>query len=504
LPYRSRGHIDGVVITLVDISGIRRAEAQLRRMSKVFMDGADPIIIEDLDGRILEFNDEAVKAYGWSREEMIGQPCSMLAPPEFAEQAIQLRSRCRNAEPVRNVETMRTNRAGEQIPILLTLSVLLDESGQAVEIASLSKDIGAQKEAQRQAREAVVRRDEFLAMLSHELRNPLGAVLNAARLMAQDPATRDQANPACDVILRQSRQMARLLDDLLDVSRFTQGKIDIRKEIVDLRSLAQDAVEAIRPELEDRRHALELKLDEEPLFVEGDPSRLLQIQENLLTNAVRYTPPRGRIVLSMKREGNEAVLCVEDNGQGIPPDMLSTLARTEGGMGIGLSLVRLLVELHGGSVAVSSAGKNCGSAFTVRLPLTGKRPQSDKPSNPSAAKCLNILVVEDNDDSRLMLARLLKIDGHNVSTAADGKSGYDAIRTQEPDVALIDIGLPGMDGYEVARKVRAELGDTQIRLVALTGYGRAEDHEAVMKAGFDHHLVKPADPRELAHVLRRK
>ncbi|HJQ80983.1 MAG TPA: chemotaxis protein CheB [Lacipirellulaceae bacterium] len=515
LPYRSKGHVDGVVITLVEISGIKRAEAQLRRMSKVFMDGADPIVIEDLDGRIIDLNDEAVSAYGWMRDEMTGQPSSMLVPEECVEQANELRARCRNADHVRNVETLRTNRAGEKIPILLTLSVLQDESGRPVGIASLSKDIRAQKEAERQAREAVVRRDEFLAMLSHELRNPLSAVLNASQLLAHGPATGDHAKLASDVIVRQSRQMARLLDDLLDVSRFTQGKIDIRKQIVDLSSLVQDVVEAIRPELEDRRHALELQIGQEPLFIEGDPSRLLQILENLLTNAVRYTPPQGRIVLSMKRDGNEAVLCVEDNGQGIPPDMLSTifelfvqgpksLARTEGGMGIGLSLVRLLVELHGGTVLVESAGKGCGSAFTVRLPLTDKRPQTEKPSDASADRSLNVLVVEDNDDSRLMLERLLKMDGHNVYTAADGKSGYDVICTHKPEVVLMDIGLPVMDGYEVARKVRAELGNHPIRLVALTGYGRSEDHEAVMNAGFDYHLVKPADPRELARVLRKQ
>ncbi|HEY3391729.1 MAG TPA: ATP-binding protein [Lacipirellulaceae bacterium] len=479
------------------------------------MDGADPIIIEDLDGCIIDLNDEAVNAYGWTREEMTGQPSSMLMPEGCVEQANELRARCRNSDHVRNVETVRTNRAGEKIPILLTLSVLQDESGQPAGIASLSKDIRAQKEAERQAREAVVRRDEFLAMLSHELRNPLSAVLNASQLLAHGPAIGDHAKLASDVIVRQSRQMARLLDDLLDVSRFTQGKIDIRKQIVDLRSLVQDVVEAIRPELEDRRHALELQIGEEPLFIEGDPSRLLQIQENLLTNAVRYTPPQGRIVLSMRRDGNGAVLCVEDNGQGIPPDMLSTifelfvqgpksLARTEGGMGIGLSLVRLLVELHGGRVSVESAGKGCGSAFTVRLPLTDKRPQTEKPSNASSHSSLNVLIVEDNDDSRLMLERLLKMDGHNVYTAADGKSGYDVICTYKPDVALLDIGLPIMDGYEVARKVRAELGSAPIRLVALTGYGRSEDHEAVMNAGFDHHLVKPADPRELARVLRKQ
>jgi two-component system CheB/CheR fusion protein len=309
LPYRSKGHVDGVVVSLIDITVLKRAEAELRRMSKVFMDGADPIIIEDLGGRIMDVNNEALAAYGWSREELIGQPSSVLMPPEHIQQWNELRERCRNLEHVRNVETVRRDHSGRTYPTLTTLSVLLDESGKPIGIASISKDIQAQKEAERQAREAVLRRDEFLAMLSHELRNPLGAVLNAAELFSRDQQNGSHSL-ASDVILRQSRQMARLLDDLLDVSRVTQGKIEIRKEVVNLIELAKDAVDAVRPELETRGHSLELLIPDEPLCVEGDPARLLQIHENLLANAVRYTPPNGRIVLAMRRDGEQAVVSI--------------------------------------------------------------------------------------------------------------------------------------------------------------------------------------------------
>jgi two-component system CheB/CheR fusion protein len=512
LPYRTKGRVDGIVITLVDISGIKKTEAELRRMSKVFMDGADPIVIEDLDGRIIDLNAEAVRAYGYNREELLGQSGDLLVSAEHVAQSRQLRDRCRNAEHVRNVESVRKDRNGREHPILLTLSLLSDESGKPIGIATISKDITEQKKAERQARQALARRDEFLAMLSHELRNPLGAVLNAAQLMSRDQATASTAG-ASDVVMRQGRQMARLLDDLLDVSRVTRGKIDIRKEVVDLNALVHEAIEVARPEIDERGHTLELRVGDAPLYVEGDPSRLLQIQENLLVNAAKYTPHGGRIVLSVCRDQNDAVISVEDNGQGIPPEMLAaifelfvqgqkSLARSEGGMGIGLSLVRTLVELHGGSVSVHSDGCDQGSLFTVRLPLTDKKPPPVSAENPVAEKNLRVLIVEDNDDSRVILEKLLSMDGHHVRVAADGVAGYEAVRRDRPDVVLLDIGLPGMDGYQVAQRIRAELPSYSGRLVALTGYGRAEDHAAILRAGFDEHLIKPVSPRELVRVLR--
>ncbi|MFO0789137.1 MAG: chemotaxis protein CheB [Pirellulales bacterium] len=511
LPYHSKGQVDGAVLTLIEIGGIKQTEDQLRRLSKVFMDGADPIIIEDLEGRITELNAEAARSYGWSREEMIGQPVSKLVPAEYVAKAEALRQRCRQGEHVRNVELVRQDRAGHTAPILLTLSVLQDENGAPIGIASLSKDIEEQKNAERQAREAVIRRDEFLAMLSHELRNPLGAVLNATELLSCTNGLDPQVTLATDVILRQSRQMARLLDDLLDVSRVTQGKIDIRKQVIDVNGVVRDAVDAVRPELEDRNHHLELKLPDEPLYIEGDPARILQILENLLGNAAKYTPRGGKVVVVARQEVGEAVVDVIDNGQGIPPDMLTaifelfvqgpkSLARTEGGMGIGLSLARVLVELHGGTLSVESDGKHRGSKFTMRLPITSRRPEPKRDSAPSVVAGLRVLIVEDNADSRMTLERILAMYGCEVSTAPDGRAGFEAIKRLQPDVALVDIGLPGMDGYEIARTIRG--GEpVPTRLIAVTGYGRAEDKAAVMNAGFDAHIVKPIDPKELIRVL---
>jgi two-component system CheB/CheR fusion protein len=513
LPYRSKGRVDGVVITLIDISSLKRVERELRRMSKVYMDGADPIVIEDLSGHIVDLNEEALRAYRWSRQEIIGQPVSKLIPAEHVDHGEQLRERCRNQEHLRNVESIRCDRAGNCHPVLLTLSLLTDEAGAPIGIASIAKNIQKQKDAEQEAREAVVRRDEFLAMLSHELRNPLGAVLNSAQLIAREEGLPNAVVGARDVILRQATQMARLLDDLLDVSRVTRGKIEIRKEVVDLAKLIHDAIDVVRPIVDERRHKLELRISDRPLFVEGDSARLLQVHENLLLNAAKYTQPEGRITVSLTDEDNQAVIAVEDNGVGIPAEMLSaifdlfvqghnSLARTEGGMGIGLSLVRLLVELHGGRVSAQSAGRNKGSRFTVRLPLTDKRPLPVPHINLSPADHTRVVVIEDNDDSRTMLEQLLLLDGYQVTVAADGAAGFDAIVREQPHVVLLDIGLPNMDGYEVARRVRAELPGVPIRLVALTGYGRAEDRAAVAQAGFDEHLVKPVQPEALARALR--
>ncbi len=515
LPYRTKNQIDGVVVTLIDIGTIKKVEQQLRRMSKVFMDAADPIIIEDLEGNIVDLNAEAERAYGWSRDELLGQRFTLLVPPSRQTHSKKLRQKCKNAENVRNVESVRVDRKGVTRPVLLTLSQLTDESGMPIGIATISKDISRQKKAEAEAQEAAKRRDDFLAMLSHELRNPLGAVLSAVQVLDRKQPDSEGRQRACDVIERQSRQMARLLDDLLDVSRVTQGKIDIRKEVVDLTSLVGDAVEAVRSEIEARRHCLETKLPENPVHVEGDAARLLQIIENLLINAAKYTPPDGNILLAVDAVDGDAVIRVKDNGEGIAPEMRKkifdlfvqgnrTLERSDGGMGVGLTLVQRLVQLHDGNVVANSEGLGKGSEFVVRLPLTAKPINLPKePTIFESEEESRILIVEDNADSREMLASLLQLSGYEVATAADGHEGLKAIKSERPDIALIDIGLPGLDGYDLARRVKSEMPDARPRLVALTGYGRAEDRQAVQDAGFDAHLVKPVQPDELTQVLRK-
>jgi two-component system, chemotaxis family, CheB/CheR fusion protein len=334
--------------------------------------------------------------------------------------------------------------------------------------------------------------------------------------LERQPDDRQVVREACDIISRQSRQIARLLDDLLDVSRVMQGKIEMRREILNLAALVPEAVQVARPLIESQGHTLTLDLPPTPVPIQGDAARLLQIQENLLVNAAKYTPRGGKIWVRLTVERDEAVLVVGDNGQGIPPDMVenifelfvqgpASLARTEGGMGVGLTLVRTLVNKHQGTIEARSSGLGQGSEFIVRLPLAKTDPSAPPNSKESLrpAKNLRIVIVEDNSDARLMLKTLLKMDGHQVQVAGDGVAGVETILKERPDIALVDIGLPGLTGYEVARKVRDQLGQDGVMLVALTGYGRPEDREQVRQSGFDAHIVKPLTLEHLHKVFER-
>ncbi len=513
-PYRSKGRVDGVVLTLIDISALAHAERELRLMSKVFQDGADPIVIEDMQGKIINLNAEAERVYGWPHNDIINKQIDVIVPPDELPRARELRQRCREKGGVRNIETTSLTRSGETHPVLLTLSLLTDNIGNPNALVSMSKDITDRKRAEEKANEAVKRRDQLLAMLSHELRNPLGAILNATYVFNLVNNVPPELGEATGVIQRQALQMARLLDDLLDVSRVTQGKIEMRREVLDICTLVSDAVQAVRPIIDAHGHQLTIEVAHGPLCVEGDASRLLQVLENLLNNAAKYTHTGGKIWLSLKKEDGEVVLRVRDSGQGIEKKMLdsifelfvqaeNTLDRASGGMGVGLTLVRTLVHLHGGHVTAYSAGLNQGSEFVVRLPLSTKlpEPRDPPPPGPLRAADTRIVIVEDNVDSRTMLEAILRLDGYQVAVAEEGQQGLELILHQRPDIALIDIGLPGLDGYQIARRIRDEARGHEMRLIALTGYGQAEDRKAVKEAGFDAHLVKPLKPEELAHIL---
>ena len=514
LPYRTKSAINGVVLTLIGISRLKATEKELRHLSKVFMDGADPIIIEDLSGNIIDLNREAELAYAWSRDELLGQPITKIIPLELRSHGEVLREQCRRDDSVRNVESYRCDRTGKVRPVLLTLSLIRDESGIPVAIASIAKDITVQKQAEQEAREAASRRDQFLAMLSHALRNPLGAILNATRYFQRSGVEDSTMSRACSIVDRQSKQMARLLEDLLDVSRVTQGKIRITKKVVDLVASAREAVQVIQSQIDERGHALELEFPDYPVYIEGDPARLLQVQENLLENAAKYTPRKGVIRLIVREQDGQAVISVRDNGVGIPADMQAKVfdlfvqspqnpAGMEAGMGIGLTLVQSIISLHNGQVTVHSQGPGLGSEFEVRLPLTNKRPCLEVVDSSPTEVNVSVVIVEDNADNREMLKELLKMDGFEVTTAEDGQLGLQTIILQQPDIALIDLGLPIIDGYEIARRVRSEPSKKPIRLIALTGYGRSIDRAAVFAAGFDEHLVKPVDPDELTRLLRK-
>jgi signal transduction histidine kinase len=369
-----------------------------------------------------------------------------------------------------------------------------------------------------EARElAVTQRDRFLAMLGHELRNPLAALLSAAALSAGEGAS-DQADESGRalpraIMRRQGEILTRLVDDLLDVSRLSTGKIHLQRTLMSLDELARRSVDAMR--LRTGRGEISLR-SEGPSWVDGDPVRIEQVLLNLLTNAVKFTPPPGEIAVECRREGAWAVVSVADRGTGIDHGLLphvfdmfrqadETLDRAQGGLGIGLTLVRAIVEMHGGQVMAASPGPGEGSTFTVRLPraeapAADTAPAALSVAAPRAVGARSVFVVEDQADNREAMVAFVSSLGHQVAAAADGMTGVDRIIATRPDVALVDIGLPGIDGYEVARRVRAALG-SPVYLVALTGYGRVEDRFRAAEAGFDLHLTKPVDLDDLKSLL---
>jgi signal transduction histidine kinase/CheY-like chemotaxis protein len=363
--------------------------------------------------------------------------------------------------------------------------------------------------------EADRRKDEFLAMLGHELRNPLAPIRNAVRILELRGSPDRQLHWACGVIDRQAAQLARLVDDLLDVSRISRGKITLLKEPVELTDVIARAVESCRPQLEERRHELSVALPLEKVWLQADATRLAQVVANLLNNAAKYTAEGGRIGLSAQREGAEIVLRVRDNGVGIEADMLPrvfdlfaqadhTLDRAAGGLGIGLTLVKSLVELHGGRVEAFSAGLGQGSEFVIRLPVLTRdaEPPLTRAAPAPAPPSRRVLAVDDNVDAVESLALLLSAQGHEVRTAYDGPAAVAAAAAFQPEVVFLDIGLPHMDGYEVARRLRGQAGLSITLLVALTGYGQEEDRRRADEAGFDAYLIKPADPTTLQRLLQ--
>jgi two-component system CheB/CheR fusion protein len=356
-------------------------------------------------------------------------------------------------------------------------------------------------------------------MLSHELRNPLSAVLSAISLLENRAADASIIEQAQAVVKRQSLHMARLLDDLLDISRITRNKLELKRRVFDLRDAADAAIETVRSAVERQGQSLEISIADHPLVVDGDEDRLRQVQVNLLANAAKYSP-RGKLIrFELAADDTSAVIRVRDEGDGIAPEMMDeifqpfvqshrTRPHSDGGMGVGLMLVRTLVELHGGTVSAKSDGVGHGSQFEVRIPLAATQAASANQAEETRAlenvimpTVKSIAVIEDQNDNRNLLVNLLRLSGYHVESAADGNEGLSLIERMRPDAAIVDVGLPDRDGYSVARAVRERIGDCPITLIALTGYGQQADIQKAIAAGFDHHLVKPLQPDHLQKLL---
>ena len=428
-------------------------------------------------------------------------------PPERLPMQMAIAQRA----PVRNqIEIVRPD--GTVIYVQNDVEPLFDTHGEIYGCVSVVVDLTERRMAEIALREADRRKDEFLATLSHELRNPLApirAALEVMRLAREDPTLIEKARVTME---RQLHQLVRLTDDLLDVSRITQDKVDLKREPIDLRQVLQSAGEAVRPLVTDRGHDMHMELPAEPLYADVDFTRIAQALSNLLSNAAKYTPRGGRINVSAAADDGSAVIHVRDSGIGIPSEMLSRIFdmftqlkadrdRTTSGLGVGLSLARRLVELHGGTVEAHSEGPGRGSDFVIRLPLVTVAPAAGaEPDRSLRAGACRVLIAEDNIDAAEMMRVMLSFNGHDVKVATDGVQAVAIAESTRPDIAFIDIGMPRMDGYEAARQIRRALAD-RIVLVALTGWGQEQDKERARDAGFDHHLTKPAEPEMLERLI---
>ena len=518
----ARGRLIGASKIARDIGERKRLDETLALLGAIVDSSDDAIVSKTLNGIITSWNLAAERLFGFTAAEAVGQSILLIIPHDRRAEEDMVLARVRAGEAVDHFETVRRRKDGSLVDISLTVSPVRDSQGRVIGASKIVRDVSARKRLERErvamfeeAQQANRAKDEFLAMLGHELRNPLGAISSAVRLLGPPEATSERATLARDVIARQTRHLSRLVDDLLDVARVMTGKVLLERQPLDLGDVVTRHVTSLRATGKMQEHVVNLETT--PVWVDADVIRIEQIISNLVSNALKYTPAGGTITIRVSRDNGFAVLTVEDTGVGMQPHLLSRifdlfvqgerrLERTQGGLGIGLTLVRRLVELHGGTVEAFSEGPDLGSRFTVRLRAsTAPRAMGDARRPPGwSVASRRILVIEDNADARAMLRHLLEIAGHEVHEAADGRQGLEMALSIQPDVALIDLGLPGLDGYEIARRLRAADERRNILLVAVTGYGSPEDRERSLMAGFDVHLVKPVDPDLLAGVLARR
>lgn len=507
------------------LQDLRRSEAEaqtrLIELETTYETAPIGLCVLDRELRFQRVNERFAEINGLPAADHVGRSIHEVVPKLAHQVEPLMRGVLDNGKPVIGLEVTGETPAqpGVQRIWLEHWFPLKDSEGQVLGINIVTEEITERKRAEAALREADRRKDEFLAMLAHELRNPLAPIRNAVQLLRKLGPKDPQLEWGRDVIDRQVSHMARLLDDLLDVARIMRGKISLKTTPMQIGDAIEYALEATRPSIEAKKQVLIISLPDKTLWVQGDLTRLAQVVANLLDNAMKYTDPGGRIRLSATEEADWATLRIQDTGVGIDPELLphvfdlftqahQSLGRSQGGLGIGLTLTRQLVHLHGGTVTASSPGLDRGSEFTVRLPLLKnwcpltERPMASSQAQPSSSSSkLRILVVDDYADAAQSLALLLRAEGHEVETADCGAAALERAANFQPQAVLLDIGLPDLDGYQVARRLRETPETRQAVLIALTGYGQSEDRERARNAGFDHFLLKPPDIDALSAVL---
>jgi PAS domain S-box-containing protein len=523
------GRVSGCVLIFRDVTVQRLVEREkanqlhtARLLASIVESSNDAIIAKSLDGIIQRWNAAAERVFGFTAEQAVGKHISLVIPPDLLAEEEQLIASLKEGKRIEQYETERLRSDGQRILVSLTISPIKDGSGNVMGASKIVRDLTDRQRLENDLRRLAAdlsetdrRKNEFLATLAHELRNPLAPMSNMLEVVKRANGDGETLMRAYDTIERQLDQMVRLVDDLLDLNRITHDRLELRRNEVELSSVIQQAVEVARPLIDAEGHNLTVDLPAEPIYLNADRARLAQVFGNLLNNSCKYTRANGKIALSAKRVEGEVVVSVKDDGAGIPPDKLDsifdmfmqvdrTAERSQGGLGIGLTLVKRLVEMHGGSIEAKSAGEGQGSEFVVRLPVLGKSAQvsaaaSDAPVASSAQR--RILIVDDNKDSADSLAMLLEITGNKTYMAHDGVEAVEAIEKHRPEVVLLDIGLPKLDGHEVCRRVREQPWGKDIVVIALTGWGQEDDRRRSEEAGFNGHLVKPVDYDKLLELL---
>jgi PAS domain S-box-containing protein len=508
--YNAREH-------LLDLDHIAKALRESEgRLKALFANAAVGIAELTEDGRFALVNDSLCHLLGEKREGLLSMPMASVSHEEDRADVEALMKRLAGG----HIETFAAERRfvrrdGETLWVKLSVSLARGADALARRAVAVIEDITERKHAEEDLRQADRRKDEFLATLAHELRNPLAPIRNSLHIFrlagVQDPTVARVTG----MMERQVAHMVRMVDDLLEVSRISRGKVELRKEPVELASVLRNAVDTSLPLIEAAKHKLQIEVPDEALMIDADPIRLAQVFANLLNNSAKYTKERGEITVKVRVESGMAVVCVKDNGEGIPPQMLSrvfnmftqvdTGSRAQGGLGIGLTLARTLVQLHGGTIEAVSQGKGTGCEFFVRLPLAAADHRAEAPAarmQPALPLRLRrVLVVDDNTDAADSLGMLLQFLGAEVMVVHDGKAALEAMKPFQPAVVLLDLGMPGMSGLEVARRMREDPACRETTLVALTGWGQREDRRRTDEAGFDYHLVKPADMSALQSIL---
>jgi len=518
--YDATGTLCGFAKVTRDLTERRRQEEILRESEERFrllMEGVKDyaIFMLDPEGKVASWNSSAELIKGYRAEEVLGRHFSLFYPADaIARGWPEHELRMAQAEGRFEDEGWRVRKDGSVFWANVVISPLYGGDKQLRGFAKITRDLTERKRIE-MLEETDLRRNEFLAMLSHELRNPLAPIRNALSVMRMSGVNESALSWARTVLDRQVEHLSRLVDDLLDVSRIAIGKITLQREPLEIAQVVNSAVESSQPLIDSREHILEVLLPDEPLRIEGDLTRLSQVLLNLLNNAAKFTPKGGHLRLTAEREGEMAAIRVHDTGIGISPDLLPnvfdlftqgdrSLDRTEGGLGIGLTMVQRLVKLHGGSVEVRSEGSGLGSEFVVRLPLLAvpaSAPRPQRAGGRTATSSRRVLVVDDNRDATETLELLLQLWGHEVQSALNGTEALSRAMEFRPEVILLDIGLPGMSGYEVARQLRNLPDFRDVFIVAVTGYGQDSDRIHSQEAGFGHHLVKPVQPEVLQELI---